>query len=575
MKASLTRGITVIDEPVQLQIKISNAKRAGEPPEVAADGLDIRYLGPSTSSVMRLDQSGFRQDRTTIQVYEVTPTKNGTFTIPAVEVEVDGRKLKTEPVTLTVQQSSAEDETKPRAQGTVELLLPKTTAYVGEMIPVELKLYVDARVRWQAAAMPTIEGEGFTKQKIPEPRRPEQITKNGREYDVLVFKTAITPSKAGKISVGPGEIVYNAQVPRARRNGPRSLFDMFDDDVFGDPFFAQTQQIKVQAKPVELTVKPLPAGKPPGFSGAVGKFEFSAEGSPSRVKIGDPVTMKLRVSGRGNFDRVEAPTMQETDGWRSYPPSSAFAKNASDEVGLSGIKTFEMAVIPEAPKTHLPKFAFSYFDPEAAKYVTLTSEPTPLKVEGSQAATPKPEPKATASLPGAPPPQTEPIANDILGLRYEVGKRQTFRPLYERREFWLAQAVPLTALLLLAGLRLHRKPNGMVAHQAALQREKAALLAKLRQGELAHAAFFDAAARVLQIDTARATGAEASSVDVTAARQLAGNDSVTAGVIDEVFSARAELLFAGRGHDESLVLGEDRGRVLTALEKLERGHAKN
>ena len=125
VKASLSRTVTVIGEPVQFQIKITNAKHDGAPPDVKADGLDIRYLGPSTNSVMRVDGTGFHSETTTVQVYEVTAEKNGTFTIPAVEVNVGGQKLKTEPVALTVQKSSVEDDTRPQAQGLLEIVVPK------------------------------------------------------------------------------------------------------------------------------------------------------------------------------------------------------------------------------------------------------------------------------------------------------------------------------------------------------------------------------------------------------------------------------------------------------------------
>ena len=579
VKASLSRGVTVIGEPVQFQIKITNGKRAGDPPDVAVDGLDIRYVGPSTNSVMRLDQNGFHSETTTVQVYQVTAAKNGTFTIPAVEMEVDGRKYKTEPVTLTVQASAVEDAARPQVQGKLEIILPKTTAYVGEMIPVELRFSMDARVRREVAAMPEISGEGFTKQKFPEPRRPERVTKDGREYDVLIFKTAITPGKAGKISIGPGELIYNAQVPRARRSGARSMFDLLDDDAFGDPFFAQVQQFKVKAELVELTVKPLPAaGKPPDFSGAVGTFQFSAAGSPSQVKVGDPVTMKLRVSGRGNFDRVEAPALKDSSGWRSYPPSGNFQKEATDEIGMSGTKAFEMAVIPEERKTQMPAFTFSFFDPEAEKYVTLASEPAALKVDGGKVSAPPPVPNATAAAdePKTQPdtPKSPPAATDILGPRYDAGARKSFEPRYERREFWMVQAGMLAALLVLVGFRMRGGPNSDAARSAALRREKASLLAKLRRTEIAHAEFFDAAARVVQIDAALTTGADAAGVDATAARALAGSDEETAEVIDEVFNARAELLFAGGGRDDGRVSGDERARVLAALEKFGRNHAK-
>jgi len=582
VKASLTRGITVIGESVQFQIKISNAKREGDPPDVEVAGLPIRYLGPSTNSVMRLDQSGFRQEKTTIHVYEVVPEKNGTFTIPAIEVKVDGQKLKTDPVTLTVQQSSVDDDRKPRAQGTAEIVPAKKTAYVGEVIPVEVRLFVDARVKWSPVAMPEISGEGFTKVKMPEPRRPEQVVKDGRDYDKFTFKTAITPGKAGKISIGPTEVVYDAQVPRGRRNGPRSMFDLFDEDIFGNQFFAQTQRMKAKAEAVELTVKPLPStGKPGDFSGAVGNFQFGAEGSPHQVKVGDPVTMKLRVSGRGNFDRVEAPALKDSNGWRGYPPSGNFTKEGSDDLGLSGTKLFEMAVIPEERKTQMPVFTFSYFDPEAEKYVTLVSEPAALKVEGVKPPAPNPVVKAPEAAsspidePDSTAPKSAPTINDIFGPRYDAGIRRSFEPLYERREFWLAQAGILMALLVFFGFRVRRGPNAAAARSVTLRREKAALLAKLRAGDMAHAEFFDKAARVVQIDTALATGAEVGSVDAAAARALAREEGTMADLIDEVFDARAELLFAGGGQEEGRVPGDVRARVISSLEKFGRTHGKS
>lgn len=579
VKASLSRGVTIIGEPVQFQIKITNAKRAGDPPDLAVDGLDIRYVGPSTNSVMRLDQNGFHSETTTVQVYQVTAAKNGTFTIPAVEVDVNGRKYKTEPVTLTVQASAVGDAARPQAQGKLELIVPKKTAYVGEMIPVELRLTVDSRVRWQVVSMPEISGEGFTKQKMPEPRRPERVMKDGRDSDVLIFKTAITPGKAGTITLGPAEVVYDAQIPRGRRSGSRSMFDIFDDDIFGDQFFAQTQRIKLKAEPVELTVKPLPAaGKPRDFSGAVGTFQFSAAGSPSQVKVGDPVTMKLEVSGRGNFDRVEAPALKNSAGWRGYPPSGSFKKEDGDELGTSGTKTFEMAVIPEEKKTQMPEFTFSYFDPEAETYVTLASEPAALRVDGAKPAVPVPAPAPT---PAADEPKTEPdppksapVPTDILGPRYDAGARKSFEPIYERQEFWLAQAGMLGVLLVVIGFRVRGGGPGTAAvRSAALRREKAALLARLRRGEIAHAEFFDAATRVIQIDAALTTGANAAGVDATAARALAGPDEATAEVIDEIFNARSELLFAGGGRDDSRVSGDERSRVLAALDRIGGNHA--
>jgi hypothetical protein len=574
VRATLSSGVSTIGNPVQYQIKITGARQIAEPPEIDVDGLVIRYAGPSETSVMRFRNGSFSSERTTTLVYQVVPERHGTFTIPPVMVEADGRTFRTEQVGLKVQPNTGTDAgNDAQPIGFAEFVVPKKTAYIGETIPVELRLYVDARVRWQPVSMPEIEGEGFTKQKLPEPTR-EQVQKNGREYDLLIFKTAITPSRAGKITIGPSEIPYNARVPRARRGGPRSLFDMFDDDVFGDPFFSSTQQMKAKAGMLEITVKPLPAaGKPRDFSGAVGHFEFTAEGRPKQVKVGDPVAMTLRVSGRGNFDRMTAPVLKDPTGWRTYPPTSAF--EADDEINYNGTKTFEYAVVPEERKTEMPIFEFSYFDPLAEKYVTLHSETAPLTVErGAPPATPPPTVAAAPESRAEAPPAPAPV-NDIVGLRYDRESTGPLVPIHLRREFWYAQGVAGCGLLLLLGLRLRRRPDEAERAAAELRREKAAALGRLRNSELGRVEFLETAARVAQIETALATGRSVGSVDAEAVQNSGKLSASTAEVIDEIFAARAELLYAGGGSVEGSVTAAERERVLGALQELEKSHGRS
>ena len=572
VRAILNRGFTVIGDPVQFQIKITGARKDPEPPEVTAEGLRIRYAGPSASSVLHIDNGVFTREHTLTHVYTVDADANGKYTIPAVIVEVDGKTYRTEPVGLTVQANPSGDDLQ--SSGFAEFVVPKKTLYVGETIPLELRLYVDARVRWQPVSMPDIPGEGFTKQKIPEPKHVTE-DRNGREYDVLIFKTAITPSQAGKITIGPSEIPYSARIPRARR-GPRSAFDMFDDDIFGDPMFSASQAMKQKAPAIILTVTPLPAaGQPRNFSGAVGNFEFSAEGSPKEVKIGDPLTMKMRISGRGSFDRITAPALVDEKGWRTYPPSSTYRPADPDDPSSPGTKTFEMAVLPETKKTAMPVFEFSYFDPLAEKYVTLKSAPAPLTVVGSSLPAVPPQNTGAGSAPDAanPPPAAAPKPNDILGQRYEQDVARNYAPLYQQRPFWYAQGGLGLALLALMGLRLRRRPDLAAREAARLRREKAAALARLRSAELDHVEFFETAARVAQIETALGTGLNAASIDAGTVRAAAPLSAETAAVIDEVFSSRAELLYAGGGRRDGRVAEPERERVLEALQELEKSHA--
>ena len=579
--ARLSRNATTLSEPVQLQIKIVGAERIGEHPDVTADGLAIRYIGPMKSSMTQFENGIKRSENTVIFLYDVRGEQHGTFTIPSLRISADGQKFTTQPVALTIQQKppTAEDSTQ-KPVLSAEFEVKKKTLYVGETVPAELRLYVDTRVSGHVSDMPSITAEGLTTQNMPSPHQENAVTREGRECNLVIFETAITPSKAGKITLGPAEIPFEAQMPQDRRRGA-SFLDSLRQSLGNDPFFSPVQQLKITAPPVALTVKPLPvAGRPVDFSGAVGSFDLAAEGTPKRVNVGDPLTMKIAVSGVGNFDRVTVPVIKDLTGWRTYPPSSTFASDLDlsmkgKDIGIRGTKTFEMAVIPETIKREMPIFEFSYFDPASGKYVTKTSQPAALLVEGpANAPAPATNAGAVSALPAAiekkPAPPT-----DILGLRYDsAAARQSFEPLYMQRQFLLAQGAPLIALIAFLGWRLRPSPNERAHRTTSLRRERSALMAKLNDKNLDHSEFFDHAARVLQIDTALATGKEAASVDAPAARASASVDDSTADVIEEVFKARAELLYAGGNGDGGAVPNAQRDRILAAINRFGKSHGK-
>ena len=100
------------------------------------------------------------------------------------------------------------------------MVLPKQVAYVGEMIPVQIRLGLNMRAPVDSLGSGMqIAGQGFTTQKMPEPRQTiENI--NGRSYQVFIFKTAISPVRAGKLEIGPAEINPVVRVSRGGQRNP-------------------------------------------------------------------------------------------------------------------------------------------------------------------------------------------------------------------------------------------------------------------------------------------------------------------------------------------------------------------
>src|SRR5205085_11258245 len=161
-----------------------------------------------------------------------------------------------------------------------ELIVAKKDAYVGEMVPAEIRLGFDPRARGRLQDGPELSGQGFTTQKLQQPRENLE-TIGGRTYQVYTFKTAIAAARPGKFEVGPVTAKAVVVLPRrpstSPRTRPRSPFDLFNlDDPFSDPFFSdpfgsmgERTELPIRSETATLNVKPLPTNAPPNFSGAI------------------------------------------------------------------------------------------------------------------------------------------------------------------------------------------------------------------------------------------------------------------------------------------------------------------
>jgi hypothetical protein len=269
----------------------------------------------------------------------------------------------------------------------VRVTMPKQSLYVGELVPVQVKAYFRAGTAASLNGLPLLGSDAFSLGKIGEHPAQSQEMVDGQPFTVLTWDTTLAGVKAGDYPLNI-DLPATVRVREKSRRGARNPFqDFFGDDSpfdssFFDDFFSSYSQkeitlhtdgaiVKVDAQPSK--------GRPTGFSGAVGVFEVSAEAPASTATVGEPFTLKIKVSGTGNFDRVNLPGLARTADWKTYRPSAKFA--ASDATGFSGEKTFEQVVTPaKAGAQQIPSLSFSYFDPGAAQYVTRRTQPISLEV---------------------------------------------------------------------------------------------------------------------------------------------------------------------------------------------------
>ena len=594
--AVLSNSEATVGETVELQIKVAGPGDARPPEEISIDGLEIRSTGTSR----QFEIHNFSTNSSVTYNYTILPLRAGRFTIPPQTVRAGGKILRTPELALNVADASGQPPPGTRsgrsAQGTqsqstnardlvfAELIVPNKTAYVGEIVPVQIRMGFDARVHPRLTEPPDITGQGFTAQKLQQSSQNLE-TINGRPFEVVTFKTAIAAARAGKFEIGPVKAKAQVVVPR-RRNAPRSRspFDLFDlDDPFSDPFFSnpfaqfgERRDIQITSDPVSLEVKPLPPNAPPSFSGAIGSFTMATDAKPKSVQVGDPITVTTTISGRGNFDRVNAPLLEDDRGWHKYPPSSKFKQD--DEVGISGTKTFEMVVSPNENKQSLPVLAFSYFDPAKQQYVTLHTEPTAITVQGGAAA-PAVAAQPPSSSPGAAGRGRPPVLNsskpqDILYQLTEPSRTvASFEPLYTRRGFWVAQSLPLAALFVFAGWKIRRArlDDREARRIGALQHEAAELMHKLRRDDASPREYYAEASRVVRLKAALASrnrGVDPNTVDAETAAETFKLDTDSRDRLRRLFEQNDEWQYSGTHNGPGRISPENRRDVMELIEHL-------
>jgi hypothetical protein len=385
-------------EPFELTITIQT-ESSGEPKIQLPPLTGLRVLRQYESHPMSFSFSfGFgqqavkQQKQTSEYTFVVVADRAGKFTISPVIVTVDGQRFQSQaygfnvqpssgasasgtPVPLQPGQGSAPADAIPSPgpppptaadlEGAqvdpdyfLHMVASRKRASLGEMIVVRVYLYTS----WSIAGVQLVREpgtDGFwvenidtgSQRQMPQ----EQIQIGDRVYErVELRRIALFPVREGELTIAPA--LAELEV---RRGG----------------FFSQPKKARRASQPVVLTVDPLPdAGRPPEFAAAnVGQFSFRAEIDKESVKVGEPVTITMTARGAGNVRNLAVPRIDEIDGLKVYPPESEVEVVARDE-SVTGTLTNKVLIIPKrAGEYVIPELKWSYFDPAAREYKSLSS----------------------------------------------------------------------------------------------------------------------------------------------------------------------------------------------------------
>lgn len=155
--------------------------------------------------------------------------------------------------------------------------------------------------------------------------------------------------------------------------------------------FGVAAPIERSTKVLKVNVSGLPPGTPEGS--AVGTYEVESSVDRTSVPLGDAVTFRFKVKGRGNLKWVDAAPSLEIPGARVFPPRVTSDLKTTRQ-GIEGSKTWEFVIVPEKEGTYeIPSIAFSSFDPATESLRTDRTNAIPLLVSPTNASAPAAAPR--------------------------------------------------------------------------------------------------------------------------------------------------------------------------------------
>lgn len=503
------------NEPFRITFSISNASHVSDFRAPVFRGFQVlsQQQSQSTSII------NGKVSQSISYIYILQAENVGRYTIGAASARINGDNLKSNPVTITVEKSSAGNApnnapntqpavpnpfnmqpAEPEIQNQpgvlrkgenpmdkikknvfVKVDVDKTDVYVGQQITATYKLYTRLPTSSQVTKVPSFTGFSSHDIKLHNPTQPTIERVNGVPFRVFTIrKTMLFPLQSGKLELDPTEIDNTVRlyqvVKRKRGNSPFDditndpfFKDAFGSDPFSDPFFQNAfggsdvtyhdYDYSIKSTPVAIHVKPLPEdGKPEDFSGAVGDFDIKASLDKNKLSTDDAATLKVTVSGTGNITLISAPDIKFPPDIDSYDPKISDKINNSDPLG--GNRTFEYVIMPKASGHYtIPPIKFSYFEPKEGKYKTISTDAFNLDI--SQGKNHQPDnANFAAGNPGLQPIRTGNIAWSKAGV---LG--------FGTWWYWMLLLIPM--IIFLAIFLFKKRKDKLQANQPLLKHKRA------------------------------------------------------------------------------------------------------
>ncbi len=392
--AVVEKNILSVGESFIYQIQINGSDNASDFPNDKWDdpeftsNFNVEFLGGQNNSSRQISIINGRRKEIINTAYiiswSLTPLTSGTLKIPSVSVTIEGNKYTTRSIMIESREAEESENLK------LLVTLDKERAYVGEPLIITFTWYIGMNINDFIFSIPFFKDKNFSLMDhsglTPDPsslvRFPVDGTSvtavqgkgtiKGKSFTTVTFSKLVIPKKPGNFIIPKSVISVSAQISRDGRGG-----DLFSS--FFSSFSPEYEQFTVPSNDLSLKVMSLPEfGKPEKFNGYIGELDIETSASPLDVRVGDPITFTMRISGPKNISDWDPPDLNkqyELAANFKMPSEISAGKIEEDSVVFTQtIRSLNDTV------TQIPALEIPYFDTSKGKYRIARSQAIPITV---------------------------------------------------------------------------------------------------------------------------------------------------------------------------------------------------
>ena len=403
---SVSEKEVYVGESLTYQVDVQNAENPSAPDTTALnERFSVEFIGDQSmnqSSMMFINGRVTQSSQFShVYQYRLIAKTPGTFRIPAVTVSIDGKTITSNAVPVRILDIPTQDTV------VTEIIPSQSKVYPTQGFSIKLRILVKPIDDFGVDPMRTLKQMRQNPPSIQLTwlKSPDGVRATEEVSDWL--QPLISRNNAGfSINDVSGRagflerqklVVFDLGNGREKRDGLDGIsIDYFVYELerkfisekpgtytFGPVVVKgtfETRTITI-APPVTVRVLEIPTPRPANFIGGIGDYHISATATPSKLRVGDPMTLNLQFSpgkNSGSLDLISAPDLS------ALPEiSEQFELVDKSPVGKveGSSKKFAFALRPKRSGVSIPALSLSTFDPAAESFVDIVTQPIPISVE--------------------------------------------------------------------------------------------------------------------------------------------------------------------------------------------------